>query len=209
VNKIVKHIIYTLLVILFSTAVLTLYGIYFSWANSKNELPFLNILIPSIIIESAAIFFLFVKKSLKYIPEVLINESIQDTTIFMKNFISTGTTVTIVSNRVSWLFSNDDLINHLKNKIDEGIKIEIITPSELSNEHKEKLNKAIFINSKENMSPYSRFTLINGDRNGSEKLAIAKGTHPEHEITIFNSTSGPQIIAMAKDIIRKSKGIST
>ncbi len=49
---------------------------------------------------------------------------------------------------------------------------------------------------------------MNGDRSGAEKLAIARGVHPEHEITIFDSNSGPQIIAMAKDIIRKSRALA-
>jgi len=39
-------------------------------------------------------------------------------------------------------------------------------------------------------------------------LAIARGSHPDHEITIFDNNSGPQIVAMAKDIIRKSKALS-
>ena len=51
-------------------------------------------------------------------------------------------------------------------------------------------------------------TLINSNRSGSERLAIAKGIYPEHEITIFDSYSGPQIIGMAKDIIRKSERIA-
>ena len=93
-------------------------------------------------------------------------------------------------------------------KIDGGVRIEIITPDEVSEELQERLTGASFIVTNETVNPESRFTLVNGDRSGSEKLAIAKGVHPEHEITIFDSTSGPQIIAMAKDIIRKSKELS-
>ena len=73
---------------------------------------------------------------------------------------------------------------------------------------REKLNGASFIVTKESVSPEARFTLVNGDRSGAEKLAIARGVHPDHEITIFDNNSGPQIIAMAKDIIRKSKELS-
>ncbi len=67
---------------------------------------------------------------------------------------------------------------------------------------------ASFIVTNENTLPEARFTLVNGDRSGAEKLAIARGVHPDHVITIFDNNSGPQIIAMAKDIIRKSKKLS-
>jgi hypothetical protein len=50
--------------------------------------------------------------------------------------------------------------------------------------------------------------LVNAGRSGAERLAIARGTHPNHEITIFDNSSGPQIIALAKDIIRRTKALS-
>jgi len=62
-----------------------------------------------------------------------------------------------------------------------------------------------FIVTNEASAPEARFTLVNADRGGGARLAIARGTHPDHEITIFDSNSGPHMIAMAKDIIRKSK----
>ena len=65
-----------------------------------------------------------------------------------------------------------------------------------------------FYVTKEKNPPESRFTLVDGHRSGAERLAIARGGHPEHEITTFDNNSGPQIIAMAKDIIRKSKELA-
>ena len=126
----------------------------------------------------------------------------------MEDFISTGTSATVVSNRVSWLSGNQNLINILQKKIESGTRIDIITPSEVSQTLKENLNGASFIVTGEDISPDARFTLVNGDRCGAEKLAIARGVHPDHEITIFDNNSGPQIIAMAKDIIRKSRELS-
>ena len=125
----------------------------------------------------------------------------------MEKFISTGTSASIVSNRVSWLASDQELIKILQSKIESGIRIEIITPNEVTEELKKNLLGASFIVTNEEHVPEARFTLVNGDRNGAEKLAIARGVHPEHEITIFDSNSGPQIIAMAKDIIRKSRAL--
>lgn len=104
--------------------------------------------------------------------------------------------------------SDDKLISILQSKIEKGTRIEIITPNEVPEALRKKLNGASFIVTKENVSPEARFTLVNGDRSGAEKLAIARGVHPDHEITIFDNNSGPQIIAMAKDIIRKSKELA-
>lgn len=145
------------------------------------------------------------KKGLKYLPDTQTDKEPKDTLKFMESFISTGTSATIVSNRVSWLAGDDKLISILQSKIEKGTRIEIITPNEVPEALKEKLNGASFIVTRENVSPEARFTLVNGDRSGAEKLAIARGVHPDHEITIFDNNSGPQIIAMAKDIIRKSK----
>ena len=66
-----------------------------------------------------------------------------------------------------------------------------------------------FIVTGESQSPEARFTLIDPDRSGAARLAIAKGGHPNHEITVFDSSSGPQLIGMAKDIVRKSKEIAS
>ena len=115
---------------------------------------------------------------------------------------------TVVSNRVSWLSGNLDLVKILKSKIESGTRIEIITPKEVPNELRSALHGASFIVTNENVPPMARFTLVNGDRSGAEKLAIARGGHPDHEITIFDNNSGPQIIAMAKDIIRKSRELA-
>jgi len=141
-------------------------------------------------------------------PDPQTDKEPKDTRKFMENFISTGTSATVVSNRVSWLAGNDNLISILQSKAESGIRIEIITPYEVPETLRENLKGASFIITKENISPEARFTLVNGDRSGAEKLAIARGVHPDHEITIFDNNSGPQIIAMAKDIIRKSKALS-
>ena len=208
-QKLVKHILYLFLIITAITALVTLTGIVFIWFFSpQDELPHLNVLITALIIEVISVIVMLAKKGLKYLPDTQIDKEPKDTLKFMQNFISTGTSATVVSNRVSWLANNEDLISILQSKADSGTKIEIITPKEISQTLKDSLRGATFIVTNEALSPEARFTLINGDRTGSEKLAIAKGIHPDHEITIFDNNSGPQIIAMAKDIIRKSKELS-
>lgn len=191
------------------TAFATIIGVFIVWFSPKNEsLPYLKWLISSVLMEIVLVVMLNVKKGFKYMPDCVTDKEKSDTMKFMEQFISVGSSATIVSNRVSWLTNNENLLSTLKSKIEAGIKIEIITPNPVSTDITEQLCGADFYVTKEATAPEARFTLINSNRSGAEKLAIAKGVHPEHEITIFDNDSGPQIIAMAKDIIRKSKEIS-
>ncbi len=208
-QNLVKKTLYLFLWITGLTAVITFVGIGYSWFFSEaKELPHLKLLIGSVIIEVAAVILMLAKKGMKYLPDTQTDKEPKDTLKFMEDFISTGTSATVVSNRVSWLAGNDKLISILQSKVESGTRIEIITPNEVPDALRENLKGASFIITKENISPEARFTLVNGDRSGAEKLAIARGVHPDHEITIFDNNSGPQIIAMAKDIIRKSKELA-
>ncbi|KHT26424.1 hypothetical protein LOZ86_20680 [Pectobacterium parvum] len=208
-QSLVKYTLYLFLWITGLTAVMTLSGIAYAWFFSEpKELAHLELLIGSVIIEVIAVIVMLAKKGMKYLPDTQTDKAPNDTLKFMADFISTGTSATVVSNRVSWLAGNDNLISILQSKIENGTRIEIITPKEVPELLKQNLTGASFIVTKENTSPEARFTLVNGDRSGAEKLAIARGVHPDHEITIFDNNSGPQIIAMAKDIIRKSKELA-
>lgn len=208
-QNLVKHTLYLFLWITGLTAIMTLAGIGYAWFLSEvKELQYLEWLIGSVIVEIVAVIIMLAKKGLKYLPDTQTDKEPKDTLKFMETFISTGTSATVVSNRVSWLVGDDKLISILRSKIEEGTRIEIITPNEVPETLRKELNGASFIVTKETSSPEARFTLVNGDRSGAEKLAIARGVHPDHEITIFDNNSGPQIIAMAKDIIRKSKELA-
>lgn len=217
VQSIIKITLYFFLGITVFTALLAIGGIIYTWTtiySDENQvvqffnLPYLKELVTLCLIEIIGISILFVKKGFKYIPQIKNNSKVDETLAFMQEFVGMGTSATIVSNRVSWLIKNENLLKILNQKIEDGIKLEIITPSEVSHQIKSSLAGAIFIVTNEKLPPEGRFTLINGDRTGCEKLAIAKGVHPEHEITIFDHNSGPQIIAMAKDIICKSKELA-
>ncbi|TEW48996.1 hypothetical protein [Psychromonas algicola] len=208
-QNLVKHTLYLFLWITGLTAALTLVGIGYAWFFTEaKELAHLEWLIGSVIIEVVAVILMLAKKGMKYLPDSQTDKEPKDTLKFMEKFITTGTSATVVSSRVSWLAGDNNLISILQSKIEKGSRIEIITPNEVSKALRENLKGASFIVTKENTPPEARFTLVNSDRSGAEKLAIARGVHPEHEITIFDNNSGPQIIAMAKDIIRKSKELS-
>lgn len=207
--KAIKSTLYMFIVITGLTAIVTLIAIGMIWFSPNyTEPPYLKWMIGAVILEIFAVVSLLAKKGLKYLPETVTDKERSETLKFMEHFISIGTSATIVSNRVSWLSTNQQLIDTLMKKIELGTKIEIITPKPVSDELRKTLNGATFIVTNEQFPPEARFTLVNADRSGAEKLAIARGVHPEHEITIFDNNSGPQIIAMAKDIIRKSRGLS-
>ncbi|MDI4650881.1 MULTISPECIES: hypothetical protein [Pseudoalteromonas] len=208
-QALVRRTLYLFLTITGLTALMAIIGIAYVWFfSNQNELPHLELLIGSVILEIVAVVLVLAKKGLKYLPDSQIDKEPNDTIKFMESFISTGTSATIVSNRVSWLAGDQKLLKILQEKIDNGIRIEIITPKEVNTPLVDNLKGATFIVTNEKFSPEARFTLVNGERSGAEKLAIARGVHPDHEITIFDNNSGPQIIAMAKDIIRKSKELS-
>jgi len=208
-QTLVKHTLYVFLCITGITALITIGGVVYGWSEPEMaKLPYLEWLIGAVIIEVTVVTLVFAKKGMKYLPETQTNKKSEDTLRFMEDFISTGTSATVVSNRVSWLAADETLVSILQAKAEDGIRIEVITPNEVSAELRQSLEGASFIVTGEASSPEARFTLVNGDRSGAEKLAIARGVHPDHEITIFDNNSGPQIIAMAKDIIRKSKELA-
>lgn len=209
-QKLVKHVLYTFLAITAITALVTISGICYAWYKSPaEELPYLKWLISSVLIEIAGVIFLLAKNGMKYLPEVVTHKTKEDTQQFMEEFILSGSSAVIVTNRASWLINNDKLIAKLNGKISGGVNIEFITPQPLSDAVISKLKGAKFQVTNEETTPETRFTLINANRSGAEKLAIARGTHPNHEITIFDANTGPHILGMAKEIIRKSKGAAS
>ena len=214
-QKIIKHAIYLFLVIFGMTAFVSIGALVFLWSQLSVEggikdLPHLGWLLTTVIAEVVGVVILFVKKGMKYLPEVEINKKEEETLEFMRKFINSGSSVTVVSNRVAWLRKSEPIKNAITEMARNGTLLEIITPSEVDPDIKTTLEEAgvKFYVTNEQSPPEARFTLVDGHRSGAEKLAIARGGHPEHEITIFDNNSGPQIIAMAKDIVRKSKGLS-
>lgn len=211
-QKILKHTLYIFLFIFVATALITFAGVFKLWFldGDPSKLTYLDGFVAAVITEVTAIIIAFAKTGLKYLPEVITNKNEDETLDFMKRFIDSGSSVTIVSNRVAWLRKGHTIIEEIKEMAQAGSALEIITPLEVEEEVMTLL-KASGVNfyfTNEKQAPEARFTLVNGNRSGAERLAIAKGVYPDHEITIFDNHSGPQIIAMAKDIIRKSKELA-
>ncbi len=214
-QSVLKHAIYLFLVIFALTALVSLGALVYLWypapnGSSASDLPYLKWLLGTVIAEVVGVVVLFAKKGLKYLPEVEVNKTEEETLDFMKRFIDSGSSVTIVSNRVAWLRKSEPIKRAITEMAKAGTSLEVITPREVAQDIRMPLEEAgvVFHVTGEDAPPESRFTLVNGHRSGAEKLAIARGGHPDHEITTFDYSSGPQIIAMAKDIIRKSKGLA-
>ncbi|MES9826601.1 MAG: hypothetical protein ABW127_19455 [Candidatus Thiodiazotropha endolucinida] len=214
-QKILKHAIYLFLVIFALTAFISLGALIYQWSQPTTdgvvkELPFLGWLLTTVIAEVVGVVILFAKKGMKYLPDVQVNKVEEETLKFMRNFIASGSSVTIVSNRVAWLRKSEPIRNEITDMAKNGTLLEIITPQEVDADIRQDLLDAgvMFYVTADDHPPEARFTLVDGHRSGAERLAIARGGHPEHEITIFDNNSGPQIIAMAKDIVRKSKELA-
>ncbi len=204
-QKLIKNTLLIFIWITAATGVLAIIGIIVLWCSGKTDLPYLKTLLSSVVLEIIAVVIALATKGRKYLPDVIIAKEIDETIKFMKGFFKDASSIQIVSNRVSWIFSNEDIKTNLISKAKNGIKIDIFTPKELNGEQILQLNGINFYVTNEDNAPEARFTLINGNRGGCERLAIARGNYPDHEITVFDSYSGPQMISMAKDIIRKSK----
>lgn len=203
---------YAVLGVFVCSACITLIAVAKLWfvdtgPDKLQSYPFLWQLISSAVLEAIAVVFLYLRTGLRYLPKVRVTKTKEATFRFMRDYIRDGSSVTIVSNRLSLLSESGDFLNDLIREAKNGKRVEIITSRELDSALQKRLGDVgvnLYV-TEESDPPQARFTLINGDRSGAERLAIARGTHPEHEITIFDSISGPQMIAMAKDIVRKSK----
>ncbi len=179
----------------------------FSPTDQVAELPHLKYLLGALLVEIFAVVFTYARKGTKYLPHVERHKHEAATVEFMTKFISQGSTIQIVSNRLAWIKRAPDFAEVLKRTVRSGGLVDVVTPDEVDSVIRKPLQDAgvNFFVTGEDAPPESRFTLINGSRSGAERLAIARGSHPDHEVTVFDSTSGPQMIGMAKDIIRKSK----
>lgn len=208
-QNLLKTTIYIFLAIFTATAVLTIVGLGYLWFGGKwtEAPPYLAWLLSILLAEVIGVVIMVGKRGLLYLPDIQVNRSTAETDSFMKDFVAHGSSVTIVSNRLAWLIDAAEVQQEVAKRARSGTRFEVITSQPVVARLREPLEAVgvRFFVTGPNDVPEARFTLINADRSGAERLAIAKGTHPNHEITIFDSNSGPQIIGLAKDIVRKSK----
>jgi hypothetical protein len=121
---------------------------------------------------------------------------------YMKNLVKTGTSVDIVSGRLSWV-SSDDSVRNTIIEHSRRAAVNIFLPSE-NQIAKELRENGVNVNIVTMLStpPKARFTLLNKDRPGSGLLAVGYGIIPRFEIVEFSESHYPQIIALARDYIQ-------
>lgn len=211
-QQVLKVSIYVFLAIFAATAILTIAGLAYLWFGDRQiaDLPYLSWLIFVLLAEVIGVIVMIAKRGVLYLPDIRTNRNTAETSSFMRDFVAHGSSVTIVSNRLGWLVQDTELQQEIIRRVQSGARFEIITSQPVApflRQPLEAVGVRFFVTGPQDI-PEARFTLINADRSGAERLAIAKGTHPRHEITIFDSNSGPQIIGLAKDIVRKSKALT-
>jgi len=174
--------------------------------------------IPSIlatIISFWAIYFALINRKMvgfynpELLPDVQINQTKAQTYKFMKDFISqASSSVAIVSNSLRWLEDENakDVIAAINEK---GSSVEIITPKPLSSILQEKLSKASLIVTGSDLPPMARFTLINANSPANMQLAISLDAHPNHQIVVYDNSSGAHIISLASDLVKNYRRCST
>ena len=143
-----------------------------------------------------------------HIPEDICCKNRKEIYNFMEQFISTSTSrVTIVSNSLNWLneLEAKNVKYEIFKKINAGIQIEIIVSDIQANlENELKSHHALIY--KRELRPMSRFTVINSSKPNAAKLAIAKGSIPNHMISVYTYNDNSHIIDLALDMICQTKG---
>lgn len=201
----ISKILWNMVVFVFGiTALLTICGIGYLWfVNPTVELPYLETLFVILIVEIIGVCLIVLKSSISFMPKTKIYKEPKDVNEFLLNFAMRGSSVEFVSNRASWISSDEELKSQLISKVQGGSKVTILSPIKPMGSDELEKQGIDFINSfSNNYTPNARFTLINSSRQGAEELAIAVGSFPEHKVYVFNGQNSPYIIAMAKDIVK-------
>ncbi len=120
---------------------------------------------------------------------------------FLTRFISDGTTMDIVSNRLAWVASNAEMEKFITSQMTEHAEVGLYVaePSDLTG----RLGQAgaTVLVHPSGMAEFPRFTLLNRGRLGGRRLAIASGAIPNHRISVFQEEHHPQVIALARTLI--------
>ena len=134
-QTLVKTTLWVLIVMLALSGVLALGGVLYLWLHeptspdSKWDLPYLGWLLSLTIAEMVAIALLVARKGLGYLPATETSKTSGETEEFMSRFLGSGSSATVVSNRLSWLTSSPALKQRIIELASSGTLIEIITPS--------------------------------------------------------------------------------
>ena len=122
---------------------------------------------------------------------------------FMRQFIGQGSTVDIVSHRLAWAERDPAMATFLHEQVTgSGVAMSIYVADDTSQPVVDLQHVGVNVfRHPPGMESYPRFTLLNRDRPGGGRLAIANGAVPDHGISVFEEKHHPQVIALAKALL--------
>lgn len=208
-QQLVRRSANAFLLITIVTALFALVGLAIQWyLGDEVELPFLRWLLSAVLFEIVAITFAFTKRGMRYIPRIVNAKTETASLEVMSELVSTASSVAIYSNRASYLANSIEFQDALVTAALRGAKVELIIRSIGSQQELlhdlVKRNVVVLLVSNDDI-PFARFTLVNEHRTSGERLAIARGSYPAHDITIYDHESGPQVVALARELVRHAR----
>ncbi len=132
--------------------------------------------------------------SLNNAPEITLCTSEADIKKFMRNFISAGSTAHIASFGLSWVRADNTMKEFLTQYVREGKHMTILAagPTELTRDlDAQGITMLLYPKDVEDVP---RFTIINMNRRGAERVAVAREGLPNHWIDIYSVKHHPQVI---------------
>jgi hypothetical protein len=173
--------------------------IFFNWTPPSIFTTYFA----SVIGESIGMLLLYVKnvsglrtgiKTTTYKKEADVNKH-------MKEIISSGSTLDIVSGKLSWV-SGDETVK--KTILDRAKTFEINIYLPETNDVAQELGRNgvnICIVPSLGNKRYARFTLVDKNQPGSAMLAVGCGIIPDFTISEINEQSNAQVVTLAKDYV--------
>lgn len=120
---------------------------------------------------------------------------------YLNRFISGGSDIVIFSNTFSWV--NKELQGILRAKADGGQSVTLYAPkaNKKINYLERNFGVTVINYSSLKIMPRVRFTLLDRNRAGAERLAIGQGDPTNFRISEFTSGRDPQVVAMASMLV--------
>lgn len=175
--------------------------VFYSWTPPQ----FYYYVFGAAVLEPIALFLLWTKNILGLRTSIKAKTYATDEEInnYMKNLISSGSTLDLVSGRLHWV-SEDESVKERMIERAKTADINIYMPRE-NQIARELRRNGLYIHIIPSLrgDPHARFTLVDKARPGSAILAVGSGRIPTFTISEFYEDSYPQVVALARDYINR------
>jgi len=127
----------------------------------------------------------------------------QEINNYMKNLISSGSTLDIVSGRLHWVSEDESVKQRIIERARTAeINVYIAEGNPIASELGQSGIHVHIVHSLRG-APHARFTLVDKGRPGAAMLAVGTGRIPSFSISEFHEKSHPQVVALARDYIER------